>query len=267
MSHRKENLRKLRELVTQKREVVHFLMAKGVARSIAEAIQRACLGEIKGLHDEVAKRLTCSGGIAFDTAPKRVVLVGPRGVGKTTSLLKLARLYREHFSVGLVSLDHEKQGAYEQIASFAEQWELPFTSDLAMMDETLDLILIDTTGCNFYQTNQVDAVGEMLTSLGEAEVHLVLSTGAQEVDLVGAIHQFSALPLSGLIFTKLDETLGAGVLINIASRVPYPLSYVAFGYPLPGEIQVADPQLLTRKILTDFNDAQFQALRDYSLTK
>ena len=131
-----------------------------------------------------------------------------------------------------------------------------------MNEHLAEVILIDTEGCNFYQPHRIDQLGETIAPLSqESEIVLTLSAAAKEVDLYGAIHQFSPLRPASVLFTKLDETLASGVVINIATKADLPIGYIAYGYPLPGEVHIADGNAITHKILTDFNEEEFQFLR------
>lgn len=246
--------------ICEKSGLARFLISKGVARGIAEEIAEDFwqngrkLGSLK---QSLVKRIQIAGELSF---PRRVALVGPTGVGKSTILLKIADFYRKQAkNVSIVALDLEKGGAFAQLERYTSQWDMPLYESLESAEG--DLILIDTTGCNFYQPNRVDQLGEQLVACGEVEILLTLSAAAKEVDLYGAIHQFSPLCPTSLAFTKLDETLASGVLINVSSKTDIPIRYIAYGYPLPGEIQLADAQEITHKILTDFNQEEFHYLR------
>ncbi len=216
--------------------------------------------QMSHLKEKIMQRLRITGELCLEK-PRKLVLVGPTGVGKTTTLMKLASHYlKQNKKVALVTLDVGKKRVLEK---WAELQKIPF---FATVPHThFDLLLIDTEGCNFYQPNRVEALGDKLaTCVGDAEVLLTLSASAKEVDLYGAVHQFSPLKPSSLVFTKLDETLAAGVLVNVCAKTDIPIRYISFGYPLPGDLQVADAKLITHKILTDFNKEEFQILRQLS---
>ncbi len=255
----KKNLSEIRRLLHERKEgvqaLIRFLILKGIAPAIAEEITLELAGEIGQLQGELIKRIK----VCEEISSGRLLFVGPTGVGKTTTVLKLADYYlKQGRKVALATLDEEKKRSF---ASWAEGRRIPFCDRPTGNEE---LLLIDTEGCNFYQPNRVEALGEKIADW-EGEIVLVLSAAAKEVDLYGAIHQFSLLSPTSLAFTKLDETLAAGVLINVSSRTDLPIRYVAYGFPLPGEIHPAKSEAITHKILTDLNQEEFQLLRQLTL--
>ncbi len=269
---RKTNVAEIKRLILEKKEsadtyhaLTRFLISKGVARSIAEKItldfsQDGC--ELSGLKECLVKQIHTAGELSF---PKRLALVGPTGVGKTTTLLKLADYYRrQHKTVEIVALDQEKCGALAQLQRYADEWGIALHETLDQAQG--DLVLIDTTGCNFYQQGRVDQLGEQLFAGDSVEILLTLSAATKDVDLYGAIHQFSPLQPKSLAFTKLDETLASGVMINVSAKTDLPIRYIAYGYPLPGEIQLADPYVITHKILTECNNSEFNSIRYLTLS-
>lgn len=269
---RKKNVAEIKRLMQERREaagaclsLTRFLASKGVARPIAEKIalefsQNGC--ELSRLKNCLVEQIRTAGELSF---PSRLALIGPTGVGKTTTLLKLADYYRrQKKKVAIAAMDYEKSGAYAQLQRYADEWGIALhrSPDQAQGD----LVLIDTTGCNYYQPSRVDRLGEQLSACGSVEILLTLSASTKDVDLFGAIHQFSPLQPASLAFTKLDETLASGVLINVSAKTDIPIRYVAYGYPLPGEIQLADPHEITHKILTEFNQNEFNYIRYLALS-
>lgn len=263
----KYNVSEIKRLMAERKEGIHatarFLISKGICAMLADEISLELTEdgkEIIRLKEKIMHRLRVTGELCFEK-PRKLVFVGPTGVGKTTALMKLASHYLEqNKKVALMTLDEGKKSVLEK---WAEVQKIPFFT--AIPQDFFDLFLIDTEGCNFYQPNRVEALGEKLaTCVSEAEVLLTLSASAKEVDLYGAVHQFSPLKPSSLVFTKLDETLASGVLVNVCAKTDIPIRYISYGYPLPGNIQVADVKLITHKILTDFNKEEFQLLRQLS---
>lgn len=159
-----------------------------------------------------------------------------------------------------MTLDQQKGGALEQIQKEAK---VPFFLGIEAYSnlQGFDLVLIDTEGCNYYQPNRIDGLGELLAECGEVKKLLTLSAATKDVDIYGAIHQFSPLEPTGLVFTKLDETLASGALLNVTQKTSLPIHYIAHGYPLPGNIELASAKEITKKILADFNHQEFQFLR------
>lgn len=268
---RRSNLAAIKRRLLEKREsetlyqrIAALLVAKGVARSLAEKIIEDFSlrgGEISALQESLVQWIHTAGELSF---PARLALVGPTGVGKSTTLLKLAEHYQKKGKkIALVTLDREKQGARMQLEAYASLWNLPLYDKVEGVEG--DLILIDTSGCNFYHPYRVEALGEELAACGSPDILLTLSAATKDVDLYGAIHQFSSLSPHALAFTKLDETLASGVLLNVSAKTEIPIRYVTYGYPLPGELQLADPYQIAHKILTDFNQEEFNYLRQLTL--
>lgn len=256
----KKNVTEIKRLFQERKEanqaLLRFLISKGISFAVAEEI----LKEGGNLVEAIASRLRVTGDLNFDR-PQKIALIGPTGVGKTTTLLKLAEYYLAmQKRIAVMTLDVAKKSF---LMSWAEQNKIPF---LTNVNTDVDLLLIDTEGCNYYLPHRIEELGEKMAAMGEdIEIVLTLSAAAKEVDLYGAVHQFSPLCPTSLAFTKLDETLASGVLVNVTVKSDLPIRYIAYGYPLPGEIQIADPQTITHKILTDFNREEFQLLRQLSL--
>ncbi|MCC5832750.1 MAG: hypothetical protein JJU12_06890 [Chlamydiales bacterium] len=269
---RKKNVAEIKRLLQEKKEaadaylaLTRFLISKGIARGIAEKVALTFTeegGAISRLKECLSKKIRTAGELIF---PSRLALVGPTGVGKSTTLIKLADRYRKlNKTIAMVALDFVKSGAYPQLKRYADEWKIPLYTSL---DEAqADLVLIDTTGCNYYQPERVDQLGGQLAACGSVEILLTLSASTKEVDLYGAVHRFSPLAPTGLVFTKLDETLASGVLINVSAKTDLPIRYISYGYPLPGEIHLADPYKITHKILTDFNEKEFNRIRHLALS-
>lgn len=263
----KLNVFEIKRLMKERREALsalsRFLISKGVAPSIcAEIVQENDeKADLENLRTIISSRLKVTGEFSFQKK-ERMAFVGPTGVGKTSTIMKLVAYYRQQKkSVSLMSLDEEKK---ERLHQWAAKQGIGFVEAAESADT--DLLLIDTEGCNFYQPNRIDALGEKIAACApDVEVLLTLSAAAKEVDLYGAIHQFSPLRPSSLLFTKFDETLASGVVINISVKTDIPMRYIAYGFPLPGEVQIANKEAITHKILTDFNEYGFQFLRQLTL--
>jgi flagellar biosynthesis protein FlhF len=263
------HISEIRRLLQEKKEAAHalaqFLIAKGISSALTEEIIMDLAQDGKewgNINDVLAAQIRITGDFTFQR-PHHVALVGPTGVGKTTTLLKLAQFYKfNNKKVAIGSLDSEKK---ETLAKWAQKEQFLYVDP--PFQTGADILLLDTEGCNFYQPSRIETLGEKIAECSETiEVVLTLSAAAKEVDLYGAVHQFSVLSPACLAFTKLDETLASGVLINVCARCEIPIRYVAFGFPLPGEVQVADAKKITHKILTDFNQEEFHFLRQLSLT-
>jgi flagellar biosynthesis protein FlhF len=186
-------------------------------------------------------------------------LVGPTGVGKTTTIAKLAANFRlkEKRRVGLITVDTYRIAAVEQLRTYADIIDLPMhvVSTPREMRETvqrmshLDLILLDTAGRSPKDEVRIQELKAFLGEAGADEVHLVLSsvTGAQTLEKTAA--RFAAVGATSLILTKLDEANGLGNLLPLVRSSGLPLSYLTDGQNVPDDIQTADARRLAQMIL------------------
>ena len=198
------------------------------------------------------KVLPCKGEIDLNGyGPKMVAFVGPTGVGKTTTIAKIAAEYalRRGQKVALVSLDTYRLGAIDQLRIYGEIMEVPF--EVAGGKEDLrrivashsdkDLILIDTTGRSHQDKDYSGQLKEIFDAVGGVEIHLVLSVTAQEKLFTATYHQFSPIGVDRVLFTKLDEGLSFGSLFNFSVRNRLPISYFTSGQRVPEDLEVARP--------------------------
>jgi flagellar biosynthesis protein FlhF len=196
---------------------------------------------------------------AASGAGRVVALVGPTGVGKTTTIAKLAAHYRlkEGRRVGLITVDTYRIAAVEQLRTYAEIIDLPMevVSTPREMREAVakmrdfDLVLMDTAGRS--PRDEV-RIRELRTMLGEAEpneVHLVLSAAASARSLVAAAEKFLPVGVTSAIVTKIDEATALGNVLSLARRCKLPFSYLTDGQNVPDDISVAEPRTLAQLIL------------------
>lgn len=203
--------------------------------------------------------IVCGGGIASNGQPSKVVaLVGPTGVGKTTTIAKIAAdlVYRQKKKVALVSLDTFRVGGIEQLAIYGDIMKIPveIAKDQAELRECVhrhsnkDVILIDTMGrCHKDQAYSVQ-LSKAFAGLGDVETHLVLSVGSNEKQFLESYKQFSSLGINRVLFTKLDEGLCFGDILNFSVRSRLPLSYFTTGQRVPEDIEVAGREKVIRLI-------------------
>jgi len=196
---------------------------------------------------------------------KRIIaLVGPTGVGKTTTIAKLAAKFSilEKKKVALVTIDTYRVAAVEQLKTYADLLAVPMetASTPKQLQEALlkyednDLILVDTAGRSPLDKIAMAELKSFLSICPEIEIFLVLCATTKQTDLWEIIARFSHLPIKQLIFTKLDETLRYGVILNVVSGVRKGLVYVTTGQDVPDDIEVADPIKLAQLILQVNND-------------
>ncbi len=201
-----------------------------------------------------------------DGLTKYVALVGPTGVGKTTTVAKLAAHFklREGRRVGLITIDTYRIAAVEQLRAYAEILNLPLEIVLSPADmpaaldrlSGMDLVLIDTSGRSQRDATRInelrsflDAVRGLAAAPEELETHLVLSCTAHPGQLAEVAEKFSGLGVRRVVFTKLDEAVGFGVILNCLKRLNLRLSYLTTGQDVPDDIEVGHRRRVAQLVL------------------
>lgn len=213
----------------------------------------------------MADRIRVTGGIRLiPRRPTTVALVGPTGVGKTTTLAKLAALAKleQGKKVGIISADNFRMGANEQLQLFGRTAGIPVRAVFSAADVTqaqkdfadCDLILVDTAGRSHTHLEMWRELQSLLSSLRPDEIHLVLSGPTRMRELWHQYGLYRELGATSLIFTKVDECLTLGCLYNLARRAEAPLSYLCNGQIIPDHILLAKPETVAAAIA---NEAKF----------
>src|SRR3954466_16334697 len=193
------------------------------------------------------------------TGPHVVALIGPTGVGKTTTVAKLAAnlKLREKHRVGLITLDTFRIAAVDQLKRYADIIGSPLRvvqtgEELLEAVKSMsdcDFLLIDTAGRSPNDTMKLNELRGLLSTVEPDEVHLVLSTTASEACINLAVSRFSEVRVDKIIFTKLDEAAHVGVVLNVVRRVNKSLSYITTGQDVPDDIEVGRGRRLAEIIL------------------
>jgi flagellar biosynthesis protein FlhF len=193
--------------------------------------------------------------------PHVLALIGPTGVGKTTTLAKLAAnlKLKEGHRVGLITLDTYRIAAVDQLRRYADIIGSPLKV-VSNPDElraavagmsNLDFVLIDTAGRSPRDTPKLNELRELLDAIQPDDVHLVLSSTSGQESVELAYQRFSEVRVDKMIFTKLDEASHVGVVLNVCHKVNKALSYVTTGQDVPNDIEVGRGRLLAKMILAD----------------
>jgi flagellar biosynthesis protein FlhF len=215
---------------------------------------------VNALAAAVEQSIHCCGPIRVTPGVRTVAaLVGPTGVGKTTTLAKLAANFklRDGAKVGLVTVDTYRVAAVDQLRTYAEIIDLPMhvvSSPREMrhaLDELreMDLVLIDTAGRSPRDELKIQELQSFLAEADVDQVHLVLSLVASAASLEHAAAKFHSVGVTSLLLTKLDEAAGAGAILSAARRIPLPISYLTTGQDVPDDIEAASTPRLARLVL------------------
>jgi flagellar biosynthesis protein FlhF len=227
-----------------------------LCRKAAERVHDSQATRLRKLEQEICVSCPIRVGGA---RPKVVGFVGPTGVGKTTSIAKLAAHYalQQKCSVGLITVDTFRVAAVEQLRTYAEIMDLPLEvvsspSEMRAAVDRLsdcDLVLLDTAGRSPRDEIRAAEHRLMLAEAGVSEIILVLSAAAGLESCQSAAASFSRIGATSLLLTKIDEALALDDLIPLFCNPHLPLSYVTDGQNVPDDIRVAIPRELAQRIL------------------
>ena len=197
----------------------------------------------------------------IESNTKFVFMIGPTGVGKTTTIAKLASSFKvsKKRKVALITSDTYRIAAVEQLRTYANILDIPLHviySEAEMMEaredyKDFDLVLVDTAGRSHKCREQRDDLEQLINYIPEEnrEVYLVLSATTKYKDLVRITEAYSEITKYRIIFTKLDETTSIGNIYNIRMLTNAELSYSTFGQNVPDDISIVNAQNIARQLL------------------
>lgn len=204
-----------------------------------------------------------------DNKTKIEFFVGPTGVGKTTTIAKLASYFKleKKAKIGLITTDTYRIAAVEQLRTFANILDVPLQVVYTIEEfnaaiksyENYDLILVDTTGRSHKNEEQCKEILHLVKDCNIDEekflkdTYLVLSAATKYKDLIKISDTFGMLGDYSIIFTKLDETMCLGNILNLRLKTGVPLSYVTSGQVVPDDISSIDAQRIARNLLGGSN--------------
>ncbi|WP_103639425.1 flagellar biosynthesis protein FlhF [Campylobacter concisus] len=200
-----------------------------------------------------------------DKKQRIMMLVGPTGVGKTTTLAKLAARFaygnEKRYKTGIITLDTYRIGAVEQLFQYAKMMKLPILDVIEVEDfqnaikqlSYCDVILIDTTGNSQYDKEKLERLDKFLKHSGaKIDVNLVLSAGSKVEDLIEIYNGFSFLEIDTLIITKFDETKIFGNVFSLIYETNTPVSYFSVGQEVPDDLVEAKSEFLVECVFDGF---------------
>ncbi len=256
-------------------EVQSDLLASGVTEQLASTLlmevetlidptQRDDVWAIRGRVGQlVAAKLKVSGSIDLKgeirNGPMVVAMLGPTGVGKTTTLAKIAAGFRFDLGcrVGLIALDTFRLGAVDQLLKYAELISAPLevvsspeqvTQALERLSDC-DLVLLDTAGRAPRDAAQLAELRKFLECAHPHSTQLVVSATSSTAHVEETLRQFSSLSPSNLLITKLDEVVGFGSWLQLMNTCQLPISYLTTGQQVPKDIVVASSRRITSLLL------------------
>ncbi|HEX3030695.1 MAG TPA: flagellar biosynthesis protein FlhF [Bacillota bacterium] len=190
-----------------------------------------------------------------------IALVGPTGVGKTTTTAKLAATFSivDKRKVALITADTYRIAAVEQLKTFGEIIGVPVDvvytpqeiKEALQRHADKDLVLIDTAGRSHKNVMQMSELKGILEAAEPTGIFLVLSSTTKSRDMLDIVDSYSDIPVSRLIFTKLDETSSCGAILNVVSKTKKSLAYVTVGQSVPDDIEVANGTKLANMMMRE----------------
>ncbi|MEB1810106.1 MAG: flagellar biosynthesis protein FlhF [Bacillaceae bacterium] len=197
------------------------------------------------------------GGISFE---KRFVnIVGPTGVGKTTTIAKIAAhsVLKKHKKVALITTDTYRIAAVEQLKTYAKILNIPLEVAYSIDDfkkakeqfAHYDLVLVDSAGRNFRNPLYVEELHKVIDFTDEVETYLVLALTSKYRDMEDIYKQFSLIPIDKVIFTKMDETSFYGTMLTFVEKNKVGVAYITHGQNVPDDIMEGSSKEIVNSIL------------------
>ncbi len=243
--------------------LVDHEVESSIARDLVKEVERDCPGE--NLTRVQAQRLLCDKmgrylkPVCFNGHRHIFCFVGATGVGKTTTLAKLAAHYSifKGKKVGLITLDTYRIGAVEQLRSYARLMDLPLEvvmspkelKEAMLKMKDMDYIMVDTAGRNSKNVMHVQELQGFSRVLPEPFTFLCLSATTKRQDIEVIAENFKPVNYNALIFTKLDETSSFGSILNAACHTKLPVAFLTNGQKVPEDLEIPTEERLTDIIL------------------
>ncbi len=242
--------------------------AQHLVKAVEESLSQEDIWKVErvqhSIYDVIQRLTQVTGPFVLEgdsklKGPKVVALIGPTGVGKTTTAAKLgvSRLKIKQ-ALTLVSLDETESGGGDILIQHADRYQIPALKirswnrlkQFVSGRKKGELILLDTAGRSHLKSKEIILLKQLMSVGFPLETHLVLSANTKSSDLSDMIDRFSIIPIYSLLFTKMDETLTYGPLFSTMGRKRKPLSYFTTGRRIPDDIELATPKNFTDLVLS-----------------
>ncbi|PAV30018.1 flagellar biosynthesis protein FlhF [Virgibacillus profundi] len=260
-------------------KIVHqHLIDQEIQKKLADqvintVVEKHAESEIKPSYDQIMSDVKMElendlSELSFEgiTYEKKIIhFIGPTGVGKTTTLAKIAAncMLKDHKKVAFITMDTYRIAAIEQLKTYARILDIPIEVAYTMEDyqnainklESYDLVLVDTAGRNFRDEKYVNQLKDNMDINLDVDTYLVLALTAKPKDLSEIYDQFYHLPIKGVIFTKIDETKQYGSMLNIAVNKQIGIAYLTNGQDVPDDMLRVTPAVISGYIIGANADA------------
>ena len=255
--------------------IFEHLLAQGVRPNVAHDLIKFVKKENGAsqldLKDQMFSKITAAIEQKRDIRVRRfeinsqgrvLAFIGPTGVGKTTAIAKLAakQAIQQNKRIALITIDSQRIAAAKELKIYGKAIGIPvktaatpsaFKAAVNALQQH-DLILVDTPGVNSENQGEIDELRSYLETIDSIGIHLLLSAGTKEADLVNTIERLRSIPIQHLIITKLDESATFGNLINLLVENQIPLSFLTTGREVPDSIETASVERIVKYLLGSF---------------
>ncbi|MCR1970354.1 flagellar biosynthesis protein FlhF [Clostridium cochlearium] len=246
-------------------EIKNLLKDNDVSEDIVEKILKVLNGlkDKEQLMEKTKEFIENTVKVSSEDLKGAVVLVGPTGVGKTTTIAKLAgRLSLvEKKKVGLITVDTYRIGAVDQLKTYADIMGIPFKVVFSINDmeeaienmKNCEVVLVDTTGRSSKNVMQISELRAFIEKVNSDNIHLVISSTTKNRDIDNIVEGYKTLGYNNVIITKLDETTTYGSILNIVNSTKKPISFITTGQNVPDDIKLITPKEISSLILGEDN--------------
>jgi flagellar biosynthesis protein FlhF len=257
-----EPIQKLIHLM-QDQEFTPALMEKFTAvfmeKWFADGVNRTSEELQEFLKDEIINVLADKPFEGITFTKKFINVIGPTGVGKTTTLAKMAAdcMLNHHKKVAFITTDTYRIAAIEQLKTYAQILNVPIEVCYSLEDfqtavkkfSSYDVVLIDTAGRNFRNKQYVEDLGKIIDFSIDIENYLVLSLTSNQKVMESIFQQFSSIKIDKFIFTKADETDVYGTMLNMIEKYEIGAAYITTGQEVPDDVMIASPEAMANLII------------------